>query len=221
MQLYIDSPFGAGITEAFNPPVIWGIQESALTITPSLATNPGTYTTVIHGQITQSDITVANPVTPQVTFTLKVAKPTPTALPKGPFNDAIAAASNAAFNISESTSAGPACAYGTYTQPGSCACAWEVNRILNRAGVATIGASPDYVPSVESALIASRGALVPLASALPGDLDVVNSQSHIGICMTAGCTVVYSNSTQYSQYRDRTGPNIFESVPGRIYRVEN
>lgn len=219
-QWVIDSAFGGGITEAFNPSSTVGTQYTALTITPSLATQPGVFTTSIQADITATDQQVSQPNSAILTLTLDVVQPSPTSAPT-PFNSAIAYQSQLAFNAQESTAAGPACTTGEYTQPGSCACAWEVNRILNRAGVSSIGSNPDYVPSMETALIANRGTLVSLAAALPGDLDIENSQSHIGICMTVMCTLVYSNSTKHSEYIDPTGPDIFESLPPRIYRVEN
>lgn len=219
-QFSISGSFGGGITEAWNPTTTIGAQYTALTITPSLATQPGTYTTTVEADITSTDQNVSNPLAPPLTISIQVARSIPTSVSKGPFNDAIAAASQAAFG--ESTQTGPACPDGAYRGvPGSCACAWEVNRILNRAGVSSIGANPSYVPSVESALGASRGTLIPISSALPGDLAIENSQGHMGICMTAGCTHVYSNSTSHQHYINDTGPSMFESASPRIYRVEN
>jgi len=77
------------------------------------------------------------------------------------------------------------------------------------------------VDNAEADLKSGRGVRIPLASALPGDLDIEADNVHIGVCMTPQCTVVYSNSTSNQAFMDSTGPSIFlpASAPGKIYRL--
>jgi len=70
----------------------------------------------------------------------------------------IAIAANNAAGMD--TSAGPG--------GGNEACAWAVNRVLQKAGVAPLGDNPNYVPSVEAALRNGRGQAVSSAQAQAG-----------------------------------------------------
>lgn len=94
--------------------------------------------------------------------------------------------------------------------------------LLNaNAGLAQLGGFTQNVDNAEADLKSGRGVRIPLASALPGDLDIEADNVHIGVCMTPQCTVVYSNSTSNQAFMDSTGPSIFlpASAPGKIYRL--
>jgi hypothetical protein len=95
-----------------------------------------------------------------------------------------------------------------------------VNQILTAIGLTKIGANTVYVPSVEAGLKAGRGVLIKNPTeALPGDIVIQADQGHIGICATSQCTTVYSNSSSHGAFSNPTGPDIFLTIPGRIYRV--
>ena len=121
----------------------------------------------------------------------------------------------AAYNAGEITSAGPG--------GGTVACVWEVDQILARAGLAPLDPGIFNVVNVEAELKAGRGTLITnSADARPGDLVIQADQDHIGICVTDGCTTVYSNSSHAHVppcFCDQSGINIFLTVPGRIYRL--
>jgi hypothetical protein len=102
----------------------------------------------------------------------------------------IAIATNNAAGMD--TSAGPG--------GGNEACAWAVNRVLQKAGVAPLGDNPNYVPSVEAALRNGRGQAVSSAQAQAGDIIIAKDQRHIGICLNEGCTRVRSNSSSHAQF---------------------
>jgi len=83
---------------------------------------------------------------------------------------------------------------------GNIACAWVINTIvLPKAGVKQIGSSPAAVASVESALKGGRGQLVSRANGQPGDICIMGDR-HIGICLTAGCKQVLSNSSSKAKF---------------------
>jgi hypothetical protein len=125
-----------------------------------------------------------------------------------------------AFQNGESTSAGPPCYTGG--KGGTCACAWEVNRILVRAGLQPIGINPDYVPSVETALKSGRGQAETQGMTKRGDIAIQGNQGHMGICAVDGCAQAYSNSTKHSAFVDTSGPYFWDSVDApRFYRVQN
>jgi lysozyme family protein len=99
---------------------------------------------------------------------------------------------------------------------GNVACAWVINRfVLKKAGINIIGSNPDYVTSVEEALIAGRGKEVSIAEAQPGDVVIMgrNRKAHIGIYMGNGKTLSNSSSKaafawedSWESYNRRYGP---------------
>ena len=103
---------------------------------------------------------------------------------------------------------------------GNVACAFAVNKVLARAGLPTLGANPDYVPSLEQALRGGRGTQVSAAEARPGDLVISPGQSHVGVYLGDGR--VLSNSSSRASFRWESGLN-FDGFYGggqsRIYRL--
>jgi len=78
---------------------------------------------------------------------------------------------------------------------GRVACAFAVNNVMTKAGLQKIGSNPNYVPSVESALLSGRGTQITASQAVPGDIAIAPGQAHVGICITNGCTQIISNSS--------------------------
>jgi len=108
------------------------------------------------------------------------------------------------------------------TNNGVEGCAWAVNQILQAIGLAPLGVNPLNVASVEAALQAGRGVQITQANTMPGDLDIQNQDGHIGICMNAGCTTVYSNSSSNAAFVWVSGPSFppsYPNLPSRFYRV--
>jgi hypothetical protein len=212
---------GAGISQSLSPTTTTGGAPVIDTITIGTPVAPNTYQTNIcfNASVLNSPSgSACYPISVQVVSGAYYGGQFTT------LNKAIASQATVYFNEQYDTSAGPACVHadGSSGAPGSCACAWVINRhIFADIGVAPVGLNQDYVPDVETALKSGRGSPIPLASALPGDIDIQADAGHIGICVTAGCTVVYSNSSSRHGFLDSTGPSIFlpVSTPGRIYRL--
>jgi predicted chitinase len=107
---------------------------------------------------------------------------------------------------------------------GNVACAWAVNKVLNKSGISTIGKNPNLVFSVRDALEAGRGQQISRSQASAGDLVLAmgsGSRQHIGICMNQGCTQVLSNSSSrksFSWISDTDFSGTY-GVPSKIYRV--
>lgn len=127
-------------------------------------------------------------------------------------------------------------AFGTMStashQPGggTLACAWAVNQILNNAGIASVNG--DSVVSMRGVLDSGRGTAVSRDNAMPGDLVLVtgaqtsssNNANHVGICMTRGCTQVYSNSSSRRSFSWQSGPTFSPSYSNAqpvFYRLNN
>lgn len=105
-------------------------------------------------------------------------------------NNAIA---NAAINLrGMSTAEGP--------DSGNNACAWSINRVLQKAGIASLGENPNYVPSLVDALKGGRGQLIEGKAAKPGDLVIAYGEAHIGIGLAPGCATVLSNSSSRASF---------------------
>jgi len=108
---------------------------------------------------------------------------------------------------------------------GNVACAWAVNRVLNQAGIPSIGSNPNLVFSVRDALEAGRGQEIKERSqAKAGDLALAlgsGSKQHIGICMNDGCTQVISNSSSRESFTWKSNTDFggYYGVPSKIYRV--
>jgi len=117
-------------------------------------------------------------------------KPTPPvtagAIPQKIYQAAIAAKG-------KSTASGPG--------GGNVACAWATNNFcVVPAGLKKIGSNPDYVPSMVQALNGGRGRKVPRAQAVSGDIWISPNEGHVGVCVTAGCTRVLSNSSSRASF---------------------
>ena len=119
-------------------------------------------------------------------------------------------------------------AYGMDTSAGpgrgNVACAWAVNKVLNKAGIATIGSNPNLVVSVQNALESGRGQQVARSQAGPGDLVLAvgsGSRQHIGICQNNGCTQVLSNSSSKASFSWKSNTDFggYYGVSSKIYRV--
>jgi hypothetical protein len=78
---------------------------------------------------------------------------------------------------------------------GNNACAWTVNKVLQKAGITPLGNNPNYVPAVLDALKQGRGQLVSPQEARAGDLVIACGEAHIGIGLTDKCSRVLSNSS--------------------------
>lgn len=103
---------------------------------------------------------------------------------------------------------------------GNKACAWAVNNVLTQGGVRSIGTS--NVAQMESLLKQGRGSLIAQASATCGDIVIEAGQSHVGICLNAGCTQVISNSSSkktFSWISDISFKPSYSSGAGRVYRL--
>jgi len=103
---------------------------------------------------------------------------------------------------------------------GNVACAFAVNKVLARAGLPTLGANPNYVPSLEDSLRSGRGRQVSPSEARPGDIVVSPGQAHVGIYLGEGR--VLSNSSSRAAFRWESGLNFdgyYGSGQSRIYRL--
>ena len=122
----------------------------------------------------------------------------------GSVNERIANATRNYMNTS--TRSGP--------DGGNLACAWSVNNILAKAGLAKIGTNTNGVSSVETALKGGKGTRVDASQAQPGDIVIWPApRSHIGIYM--GDNKVANNSSSKASFSNMS------NLPAgsRIYRV--
>lgn len=131
---------------------------------------------------------------------------------------------NVLVNINSAANAyiGASTANAPGTNNGRLACAWAVNQVLTNAGIAPIDGSS--VQSMENTLQGGRGTLIDQSTALPGDIVIQAGDSHVGICLNAGCTQVISNSSSNASFTFRSGPDFapaYNSGPGRVYRVKS
>ncbi|HIK17430.1 MAG TPA: DUF4231 domain-containing protein [Leptolyngbyaceae cyanobacterium M33_DOE_097] len=92
-----------------------------------------------------------------------------------------------------STAAGP--------DGGRNACAWTVNRVLEKAGISPLGENQNLVESLVDALKNGRGQLVSREEAKAGDLVIASGDRHIGIGLDDGCNRVLSNSSSRAEFR--------------------
>jgi len=205
-----------GFNISLNPSSTTGTNPVTVTITASTIVTPGTYADEVYFQTNTG-------AQSNLRFLIQVAPGAAVNGAAGPLDQAIYNQAVAFYTAKYDTSAGPACPprAGNPTGPGSCACAYVVNIILASKGVRPLGVRPDFVPDLEADLQSGRGVLVPFGQAQPGDIVVENSQGHIGICFSQGCGSVISNSSHDHTFTAITGPGIFESTNGRIYRLQN
>lgn len=143
-------------------------------------------------------------------------------------NGGVAQAERAQPPIGERIAVGSRAFRGQSTRHGPAggrlACAFAVNQILRRQGIAPIGTNPNYVPSMESDLRARvrAGSAVAVApgQARPGDIVISSNQSHVGIAMGEGR--VLSNSSSRARFSWESGMNFdghYGSGASRIYRL--
>lgn len=104
---------------------------------------------------------------------------------------------------------------------GNNACAWSLNRVLSKAGIAPLGDNPNYVPSLYEALQNGRGKEVSSADAKAGDLVVAFGEAHIGIGLDDGCSRVLSNSSSRALFGWESDTDFDGSYggPSTIYRL--
>lgn len=109
-------------------------------------------------------------------------------------------------------------------EDGKLACAWAINRILQHAGISTLGTKTNFVPDLELSLLTGRGAQIAQEHALPGDIAIVPDADHIGVCIENGCKTVHSNSSSkqtFSWISDFTFGGRFKASEIRVYRLLN
>ncbi|MDY6941026.1 MAG: hypothetical protein SWY16_25635, partial [Cyanobacteriota bacterium] len=83
---------------------------------------------------------------------------------------------------------------------GNNACAWMMNKVLEKAGIQSIGDNPNYVPSVLSALQQGRGQQVSKEAAKAGDIVIAAGEAHVGVGLSDRCSRVLSNSSGSSSF---------------------
>lgn len=111
------------------------------------------------------------------------------------------------------TSAGP--------ERGNKACAWTFNRVLESAGIKTLGANPNLVSSLRQDLEGGRGRRVSRDEALAGDLVFAPGDAHIGVGLEPGCRRVLSNSSSRAKFVWESNIDFDGSYRGQstIYRL--
>jgi hypothetical protein len=106
---------------------------------------------------------------------------------------------------------------------GNLACAWAVNRVLENAGIVSLGGdAPNWVPAVEADLQNNRGIPIDRSQGQAGDIVISGGQEHIGICLNDGCTQVRSNSSSRAAFTwdsDTDFGGFYGSGPSRLYRI--
>jgi hypothetical protein len=104
---------------------------------------------------------------------------------------------------------------------GNNACAWSINRVLQKAGIAPLGENPNYVPSLVDDLKGGRGQLIQGNEAKPGDLVIAHGEAHIGIGLDQGCATVLSNSSSRAKFVWESDTDFDGSYGGSstIYRL--
>ena len=110
------------------------------------------------------------------------------------------------------------------TNNGQLACAWVVNEVLKRSGLAPIDS--ESVVSMKAALDGGRGTSVTQSQAKAGDLVLITTSggNHVGICMNTGCSSVLSNSSSRASLSWNSGPTFAPSYTNAtpvFYRVNN
>ena len=118
------------------------------------------------------------------------------------------------------------------TSYGREGCMFNVNRVLQRAGIKALDKQGGKSIIEASELnLGTRTKQVPTSQAQPGDLVVVDtgSNGHIGICLNTGCTKTISNSSSAcskgaNNFNFQDGQNflaVYGSTPPKTYRVLN
>lgn len=120
--------------------------------------------------------------------------------------------------------------YEPNTSNGKLACAWMVNKVVQKALGYQIGQNPLYVPSMVEALDRGSGKRIEQSQTKRGDLAISNGTDyekglwHIGVCANDTCTLVLSNSPFTSRFEwlsDANFDGAFDHYPGNttFYRV--
>ncbi|HEY9673127.1 MAG TPA: hypothetical protein V6D11_16915 [Waterburya sp.] len=155
---------------------------------------------------------VLPPVQPTVPPPIPVVVETPsTPIPSASLNEAIV---EAALSLRGMSSAqGP--------DGGRNACAWSLNRVLQKAGINPLGENPNLVSSLVEELEGGRGKRVDRTEAKAGDLVVANRYAHIGVGIEEGCRRVLSNSSSKACFRWESGTDFdgYYGGPSTIYRL--
>lgn len=104
---------------------------------------------------------------------------------------------------------------------GNNACAWAINRVLQEAGIPSLGENPNLVSSLVDALQGVRGQRISTAEAIAGDLVVAYGENHIGVGLNDGCTRVLSNSSSRARFIWESNKDFDGSYggPSTIYRL--
>jgi hypothetical protein len=90
---------------------------------------------------------------------------------------------------------------------GGNGCADSVNFILKQAVGTTFGTRTNYVPSVHAGMLAAGFQPESQSAAQKGDIAIAPNDEHIGICMTAGCTKIDSNSSSRCAFKWQSNGN--------------
>ncbi len=173
------------------------------------STGSGPSSTAAHGNPAAASAT--NATGPGAT---NAPAPSGAAPATGSINDRIAGAAQQLLDASSADGPG-----GGYV-----ACAYEVNKALSLAGVASLGDNPNYVPSVEAALRGGRGVQVSAAEAQPGDIAIAGGDQHVGIVTGAGASGILSNDSYKDSFSWQSSGASFDQYfgsPTRYYRVVN
>lgn len=103
---------------------------------------------------------------------------------------------------------------------GNLACAYMVNKILERTIGHRYGLDPDTVNSVRTDLLRSGGKIIPVAQAQPGDLalsynaaslrDIGGATAHIGIFITP--SLIIANSSSNRRFNQILSPHEFSKI---------
>jgi hypothetical protein len=120
--------------------------------------------------------------------------------------------------------------YEPYTSNGKLACAWMVNKVLEKALNAHLGQNRLYVPSIVEDLDRGAGKRIAQTQTRRGDIAISNGTNyekglwHIGICANPTCTLVLSNSpftSRFAWLSDANFDGAFAHYPGEttFYRV--
>ena len=159
-----------------------------------------------------SSSVVPPPVQPTMPPPIPVEVETPsTPTPSASLNEAIV---EAALSLRGMSSAqGP--------DGGRNACAWSLNRVLQKAGIKPLGENPNLVSSLVEELEGGRGKQVDRTEAKAGDLVVAPRYAHIGVGIEEGCRRVLSNSSSKACFKWESGTDFdgYYGGPSTIYRL--
>jgi hypothetical protein len=103
---------------------------------------------------------------------------------------------------------------------GNLACAYMVNKVLERTLGHKYGSDPDTVNSVRTDLLQHGARIIPIQQAQPGDLalsfndaslkDIGGATAHIGIFLTP--SLIIANSSQNRRFNQILTPQEFSKI---------